>query len=86
VLERHGRFALVEARLTTGARHQVRVHLAALGHPLAGDALYGGPPGPTARHFLHACRLELAHPGTGMPLVVESALPDDLRAWLASLE
>lgn len=86
VLERRGAFSLVEARITSGARHQIRVHLAALGHPLAGDELYGGPPGPTGRHFLHASRIELAHPGTGEGLVVESGLAMELREWLQSPE
>lgn len=72
---------LVEARPRTGRKHQIRAHLAAAGLPLLGDPLYGGPPGPRA--LLHACRLELAHPVTGEPLVLESPDPEDFCLLLA---
>ena len=73
--------ALIEARPLSGRTHQVRVHLAAHGHPVVGDSLYGGgvaPPGP----FLHAWRLELPHPRDGRRLVIEAPLPGDLRTFL----
>jgi 23S rRNA pseudouridine1911/1915/1917 synthase len=68
-------FFLVEARAEKAYRHQVRVHLAALGAPIVGDALYGGEPG--ERHYLHAARLAFTHPGTHARVEVEAALPND---------
>jgi len=83
-LETVGRYTLVEARLETGRTHQIRVHLEAVGHPVAGDPLYGRRPDELGigRQFLHAARLSLPHPETGEPLVVESPLPPDLAAAL----
>jgi 23S rRNA pseudouridine1911/1915/1917 synthase len=76
--------ALVEAKPETGRTHQIRVHLAHLGAPLLGDPRYGGPRrvGEVAvpRVMLHAARLELAHPVTGTPMVLEAAVPEDFRA------
>jgi 23S rRNA pseudouridine1911/1915/1917 synthase len=74
---------LVHARLETGRTHQIRVHFAAIGHPVAGDPEYG----PRGRHglerqFLHASRLEFAHPRTNERLEFRSELPEDLRAAL----
>jgi 23S rRNA pseudouridine1911/1915/1917 synthase len=84
VLERLGRYTLVEARLETGRTHQIRVHLASIGHPVAGDQVYG--PGrtnlPLRRQFLHAYRLGFALPGDGRPVLFESPLPEDLRGTL----
>ena len=81
--------ALVEARPETGRTHQIRVHLAHLGAPLLGDARYGGPrqAGEVAvpRFMLHAARLELAHPVTGAPLVLEAPKPADFLAVAAAL-
>ncbi len=73
----------VRVRLETGRTHQIRVHFAAIGHPVAGDAEYGG----RARHglerqFLHAAQLGFAHPATGERLAFESELPPDLAAAL----
>jgi 23S rRNA pseudouridine1911/1915/1917 synthase len=76
-----GGLALVAARPLTGRSHQVRVHLAELGHPVAGDRLYGG--GPAPRPYLHAWRLVLPHPRDGAALRLEAPLPDDMRAFLA---
>jgi tRNA pseudouridine32 synthase / 23S rRNA pseudouridine746 synthase len=61
----------------TGRTHQLRVHLQAIGHPIVGDALYAPPEiaAGAPRLLLHACRLELAHPASGEPLVFESAAP-----------
>ena len=71
----------LECRLETGRTHQIRVHLASIGHPLVGDVLYGGRVrGGFARQALHAWRLELTHPVSGRPMSFGSALPDDLRA------
>jgi 23S rRNA pseudouridine1911/1915/1917 synthase len=74
---------LVRATLHTGRTHQIRVHLAHIGHPLVGDDLYGGAPAAgLARQGLHAFRLAFAHPMTGEPLVFHSPLPADLQAAL----
>jgi 23S rRNA pseudouridine1911/1915/1917 synthase len=71
--------------LETGRTHQIRVHLAHVGHPLVGDPLYGGAPsGKLARQALHAFRLAFVHPVTGQPLALHAPLPPDLRAaWAA---
>jgi 23S rRNA pseudouridine1911/1915/1917 synthase len=74
---------LLHARLETGRTHQIRVHFAAIDHPVAGDPEYGtrGRHGLT-RQFLHSSRLEFTHPGTGERLTFTSELPEDLRAAL----
>jgi 23S rRNA pseudouridine1911/1915/1917 synthase len=84
--EEIGGFALVRAKLQTGRTHQIRVHFAALGHPIAGDSTYGGPivPG-LSRQFLHATRLILASPSTGAEMTFESPLPDELARVLEQL-
>jgi 23S rRNA pseudouridine1911/1915/1917 synthase len=72
---------LLDVTIRTGVTHQVRAHLSHLGHPVLGDALYGGPPAdlPAGRHALHACRLTLPHPAGGRSLALESPLPEELR-------
>ncbi len=79
---KHG--ADVECLLHTGRTHQIRVHLAHLGHPIWGDTLYGknAPVGGfyPARQMLHAARIEIAHPLTGKPLLLEAPLPEDYIA------
>lgn len=76
---------LVYARLGTGRTHQIRVHMAHIGHPLVADTLYGGAPAAgMARQALHARRLALAHPVTGEPLAFEAPLPADMAAALAA--
>jgi 23S rRNA pseudouridine1911/1915/1917 synthase len=69
--------SVVEIELETGRTHQIRVHLAAIGHPIAGDWLYGAAN--AARPMLHAAALELGHPLTGQRLRVVAPLPDDFR-------
>ena len=78
-----GAAALLRVRLETGRTHQVRVHLAAIGHPVAGDPDYGtaGRFG-LQRQFLHAARLAFDHPVSGERIEVGSALPDDLEGAL----
>lgn len=80
LLERH---ALLRVRLETGRTHQIRVHLAAIDLPVAGDPTYGvtGDLG-LERQFLHAARLAFAHPATGEPVDVSSPLPPELAAAL----
>jgi 23S rRNA pseudouridine1911/1915/1917 synthase len=77
------RHSLLRVRLETGRTHQIRVHLQAIGHPVAGDPDYGRPGelGLT-RQFLHATRLAFAHPVTGAAIACVSPLPDDLAAAL----
>lgn len=84
-LESLGRTTLVRARLETGRTHQIRAHFAAIGHPVAGDAAYGGEAGRRLgleRQFLHAAWLAFPHPVTGDEVAAESPLPADLAAAL----
>jgi len=90
VRERFDAWTLLEVDLVTGRTHQIRVHLAAIGHPVAGDPVYGtgtsrrGPDG-LERLFLHAWRLELASPSRGELIRATAPLPDELEAVLAGL-
>ncbi len=90
VRERFRDWTLLELDLVTGRTHQIRVHLAALGHPVAGDAVYGtgtarrGPDG-LERLFLHAWRLELVSPSSATLVRVEAPLPPALEGVLAAL-
>ncbi len=90
VLERFERATLLEAAPRTGRTHQIRVHLAAIGHPILGDLRYGGGGGDAdrlglSRPFLHAARLSFLHPWTRERVEVEDPLPDDLAGVLAAL-
>lgn len=83
VLELLARESFVEVRLETGRTHQIRAHFAAIGHPLLGDATYGGEPRHgLERQFLHAHRLTFAHPSSGERMTFVSELPDDLARAL----
>lgn len=85
-IERRGGFTLVDVEIPTGVLHQIRAHLAFIGHPIAGDGLYGGPELPgSSRHFLHAARLGFVHPD-GSRARFESPLPDDLAAAFERLK
>ncbi len=95
-----GKFTLLEVKIDTGRTHQIRVHLAALGHPVVGDRLYGAPAElrpqlrggrrdktiSLSRNFLHAAQLELAHPRTGNLIALTSPLPAELQAFLATIK
>ena len=77
--------ALLEVVLETGRTHQIRVHMAAIGHPVVGDRQYGGPVRfGLRRQFLHAARLGFTHPITGEELDLRAPLPADLEAALAA--
>lgn len=94
-----GKFALLEVQIETGRTHQIRVHMASLGHPVVGDTLYGAArelkirPGgesaaaqaPLGRNFLHAARIEFVHPRSGNVMKFESELPVELREFLERL-
>ncbi len=75
-------------RPETGRTHQIRVHFAAIGHPVVGDPVYGRgrPAGLLRRQFLHAQRLAFRHPRTDERLELEAPLPEDLAQALAELE
>ncbi|MFM7892565.1 MAG: pseudouridine synthase, partial [Actinomycetota bacterium] len=79
--------SLVECRLETGRTHQIRVHLASIGHPVVGDAQYGGVRAGirAARPMLHAHRLGFDHPRTGERCEFASDLPGDFATLVASL-
>ncbi|MEJ5254476.1 MAG: RluA family pseudouridine synthase [Acidimicrobiales bacterium] len=79
--------SLLRCQLETGRTHQIRVHLAAIGHPVVGDERYGGARSSlrVPRIFLHAAELRFEHPVTGAPLSFESPLPTDLREVLDGL-
>ena len=85
VVEELRGYSLLELYLETGRTHQIRVHLAYLGHPLMGDVVYGKADSALSRHFLHAHHLGFRHPSSGEPVEFRSALPDDLAAVLDSL-
>jgi 23S rRNA pseudouridine1911/1915/1917 synthase len=87
IRRRFERAALLEAAPLTGRTHQIRVHLAAIGHPILGDARYGGGGADAAalglrRPFLHSWRIAFDHPVTGVHVELESPLPEDLRIAL----
>ena len=90
--------SLLRVRIHTGRTHQIRVHLASIGHPVAGDVTYGGTRVPSARRVearaalsslerpaLHAARLAFSHPATGTAVVFDSPLPDDIHTVLERL-
>jgi 23S rRNA pseudouridine1911/1915/1917 synthase len=100
-----GKFTLVRVRIETGRTHQIRVHMASIGHPVVGDTLYGAAGQLTeqmgvrgagkrvdpekirlGRNFLHAARLEFAHPLTHKPMELEAVLPPELIEFLGHVE
>ncbi|MBZ0144379.1 MAG: 23S rRNA pseudouridine(1911/1915/1917) synthase RluD [Rhodocyclaceae bacterium] len=91
VLERFAQATLLECALETGRTHQIRVHMAELGHPLVGDPVYGprrraqGALADFPRQALHAWRLALVHPATGAEQAWEAPLPEDFAELLESL-
>jgi 23S rRNA pseudouridine1911/1915/1917 synthase len=90
VVQRFARFTFLQVRIGTGRTHQIRVHLSSIGHPVAGDTLYGAPPkveGMPAlgRYFLHAHRIRFTQPSTGESITVESPLTPQLQSWMDAL-
>jgi 23S rRNA pseudouridine1911/1915/1917 synthase len=89
-----GKFTLLDVKIDTGRTHQIRVHVAAMGHPVVGDTIYGAPRqagGKSAvislpRNFLHAAELEFRHPRTGETIGLKSALPEELSEFLRKAE
>ncbi|MGA9304988.1 MAG: RluA family pseudouridine synthase [Candidatus Sulfotelmatobacter sp.] len=89
-----GKFTLLDVKIDTGRTHQIRVHVAAMGHPVVGDTMYGAPKqarGKNAviglrRNFLHAAELEFKHPRTGAGIALQSELPEELRQFLKKVE
>jgi 23S rRNA-/tRNA-specific pseudouridylate synthase len=81
---------LLRAHLYTGRTHQIRVHLASIGHPVVGDDTYGGGGGrkllnlPPRRHFLHAAWLVFRHPVSDAPIDLRAPLPDELHRALVA--
>jgi 23S rRNA pseudouridine1911/1915/1917 synthase len=89
-----GKFTLLDVKIDTGRTHQIRVHVAAMGHPVVGDTMYGAPKqarGKSAvislpRNFLHAAELEFRHPRTGESIGLKTELPEELREFLRKTE
>jgi 23S rRNA pseudouridine1911/1915/1917 synthase len=89
-----GKFTLLDVKIDTGRTHQIRVHMAAMGHPVVGDTMYGAPRqarGKNAviglrRNFLHSAELEFRHPRTGEAIALKSELPEELREFLRKVE
>jgi 23S rRNA pseudouridine1911/1915/1917 synthase len=93
---RHGKFSLLEVKIETGRTHQIRVHLASIGHPVAGDTLYGAPRPESylgtgsgvaslERNFLHAFELQFQHPISNRPLSFQQPLPAELTDFLRQI-
>lgn len=91
VLRTYRGYAWVRLRMKTGARHQLRAHMAFIGHPVAGDSVYGGEaagsPAPrwSGRHLLHAAELDFYHPLNSRRLRIRSPMPADMRSFLKQL-
>jgi len=89
-----GKFTLLDIKIDTGRTHQIRVHVAAMGHPVVGDTVYGAPKqarGKSAaislpRNFLHSAELEFRHPRSGQVVALKAALPEELRLFLDRIQ
>lgn len=93
----YGKFSFLQIKIETGRTHQIRVHLASVGHPVVGDVLYGAPrvlrgyggttqkPASLDRNFLHSFGLQFQHPTTYKPLALEQPLPEELEQFLRNL-
>ncbi|MBR5251986.1 MAG: RluA family pseudouridine synthase [Oscillospiraceae bacterium] len=85
VVKQNEKFSLLDIKLHTGRTHQIRVHFSHLGHPLAGDDLYGGSTECISRHALHCRRLEFISPHTGEKVTVNSNIPADMEEIVINL-
>lgn len=90
VVRRYHAFTLLEVKIGTGRTHQIRTHLASIGHPVAGDRLYGAPSRvegqpSLGRFFLHSHRVRFEQPATRQTITLESPLPPELEGWLEGL-
>lgn len=81
--ERLPKHTYLEVKIGTGRTHQIRVHMASLGHPVAGDTLYGARKSTFDRFFLHAHKIVFTSPSTGERISLESPLPPELEQWLS---
>ena len=88
VIREIGQFSFIKVRLETGRMHQIRVHMTAIGHPIAGDQTYGKREGIAnlSRQFLHASKLTFNHPISSEKISVTSKLPDDLQSAISLME
>jgi 23S rRNA-/tRNA-specific pseudouridylate synthase len=82
VLEQAPHMALLEIDLLTGRKHQIRVHLAGIGHPVVGDAKYGQDEREHSRLALHASSISFLHPFDGTPMTIDTPLPASFKALL----
>jgi 23S rRNA pseudouridine1911/1915/1917 synthase len=78
-------FSFLEVKIGTGRTHQIRVHLASIGHPVAGDKLYGAPGSTLDRYFLHAHRITFTSPTSGERITIAAPLPPELQQYLDTL-
>ena len=85
VLKRFEGFTFLEVKIGTGRTHQIRVHLASIGHPVVGDKLYGAPASALGRYFLHARQITFSSPSSGGRITVAAPLPRDLDNYLGTL-
>ena len=87
VLERFGKYTLIQAKLDTGRTHQIRVHMSYLQHPVVGDIIYGpkGKAAPQTGQFLHSAKMEFRQPITNQTIQCEAPLPDDFAAFVERL-
>jgi 23S rRNA pseudouridine1911/1915/1917 synthase len=85
VLKRFDQFTLLEVKIGTGRTHQIRVHLASVGHPVVGDKLYGAPASALGRYFLHARQISFTSPSTGERITVTAPLASVLDQQLRTL-
>jgi len=86
VLKRLEGFTFLEVKIGTGRTHQIRVHLASIGHPVVGDKLYGAPGSALGRYFLHARQITFSSPSTGERITLSAPLPLDLEDYLVSVQ
>jgi 23S rRNA pseudouridine1911/1915/1917 synthase len=86
VLKRFKDLTFLEVKIGTGRTHQIRVHLASIGHSVVGDKLYGAPASALGRYFLHARQISFTSPSSGQRITITAPLPRDLEDYLASVQ